>query len=172
MKEDKDSRNIILDKSWLNILKSEMEVLKIEKRVHGRVRKQMERSQKEFYLNEQIKAIQKELGKRDEFKTDIDELKQKIKKAKMPKEINEKATKELKRMGLMQPMSAEATVARTYIEWLADLPWKKDAGAEKIKISETCKKWGGGVRHWLLLVGSATTMQPRGGANTWARVVV
>ena len=123
----------------LNILKSEMEVLKIEKRVHGRVRKQMERSQKEFYLNEQIKAIQKELGKRDEFKTDIDELKHKIKKAKMPKEINEKATKELKRLELMQPMSAEATVARTYIEWLADLPWKKDAGAEKIKISEAQK---------------------------------
>ena len=78
-----------------DILKSEMEVLKIEKRVHGRVRKQMERSQKEFYLNEQIKAIQKELGKGDEFKTDMDELKQKIKKAKMPKEIHEKAVKEL-----------------------------------------------------------------------------
>ncbi|MFP6638218.1 MAG: endopeptidase La [Nitrospinaceae bacterium] len=123
----------------LSILKSEMEVLKIEKRVHGRVRKQMERSQKEFYLNEQIKAIQKELGKRDEFKTDFDELKQKIKKAKMPKEIHEKATKELKRLELMQPMSAEATVARTYIEWLADLPWKKGAGAEKIKISEAQK---------------------------------
>ena len=123
----------------LNILKSEMEVLKIEKRVHGRVRKQMERSQKEFYLNEQIKAIQKELGKRDEFKTDIDELKHKIKKAKMPKEINEKATKELNRMALMQPMSAAATVARTYIEWLADLGWKKGAGAEKIKIPEAQK---------------------------------
>ena len=123
----------------LNILKSEMEVLKIEKRVHGRVRKQMERSQKEFYLNEQIKAIQKELGKRDEFKTDIDELKHKIKKAKMPKEINEKATKELKRLELMQPMSAEATVARPYIEWLADLAWKKGAGAEKIKIHEAQK---------------------------------
>jgi ATP-dependent Lon protease len=123
----------------LGILKSEMEVLKIEKRVHGRVRKQMERSQKEFYLNEQIKAIQKELGKRDEFKTDMDELKQKIKKAKMPKEIHEKATKELKRLELMQPMSAEATVARTYIEWLADLPWKKGAGAEKIKIPEAQK---------------------------------
>jgi len=116
-----------------------MEVLKIEKRVHGRVRKQMERSQKEFYLNEQIKAIQKELGKRDEFKSDMDELKQKIKKAKMPKEINEKAIKELKRLELMQPMSAEATVARTYIEWLADLPWKKGAGAEKIKIPEAQK---------------------------------
>ena len=123
----------------LGILKSEMEVLKIEKRVHGRVRKQMERSQKEFYLNEQIKAIQKELGKRDEFKTDIDELKVKIKKAKMPKAVNEKAVKELKRLELMQPMSAEATVARTYIEWLADLPWKKGAGAEKIKIPEAQK---------------------------------
>ncbi len=123
----------------LGILKSEMEVLKIEKRVHGRVRKQMERSQKEFYLNEQIKAIQKELGKRDEFKTDMDELKQKIKKAKMPKDINEKAVKELKRLELMQPMSAEATVARTYIEWLTDLPWKKGAGAEKIKIAEAQK---------------------------------
>lgn len=123
----------------LGILKSEMEVLKIEKRVHGRVRKQMERSQKEFYLNEQIKAIQKELGKRDEFKTDLDELKQKIKKAKMPKDTHEKAVKELKRLELMQPMSAEATVSRTYIEWLTDLPWGKGAGAEKIKIPEAQK---------------------------------
>jgi len=123
----------------LGILKSEMEVLKIEKRVHGRVRKQMERSQKEFYLNEQMKAIQKELGKRDEFKSDFDELKQKIKKAKMPKEVGEKAKKELKRLELMQPMSAEATVARTYIEWLTDIPWGKAAGTEKIKISEAQK---------------------------------
>ena len=120
-------------------LKSEMEVLKIEKRVHGRVRKQMERSQKEFYLNEQIKAIQKELGKRDEFKSDIDELTHKIKKAKMPKEVNGKAIKELRRLELMQPMSAEATVSRTYIEWLVDLPWKKAAGAEKIKIDQAQK---------------------------------
>jgi ATP-dependent Lon protease len=120
-------------------LKSEMEVLKIEKRVHGRVRKQMERSQKEFYLNEQIKAIQKELGKRDEFKSDIDELTQKIKKAKMPKEVNEKAMKELRRLELMQPMSAEATVSRTYIEWLVELPWKKAGGAEKINIDQAQK---------------------------------
>ncbi len=123
----------------LSILKSELEVLKIEKRVHGRVRKQMERSQKEFYLNEQIKAIQKELGKRDEFKTDIDDLAQKIKKAKMPKDVNEKAVKELKRLELMQPMSAEATVSRTYIEWLVDLPWKKEARADKIKLDEAQK---------------------------------
>jgi len=118
----------------LGILKSEMEILKIEKRVHGRVRKQMERSQKEFYLNEQIKAIQKELGKRDEFKTDIDELTSQIKKAKMSKEANDRAMKELKRLELMQPMSAEATVSRTYIECLVDLPWKKGKGSEKIKL--------------------------------------
>lgn len=123
----------------LEILKSELEIMKIEKRVHGRVRKQMERSQKEFYLNEQIKAIQKELGKRDEFKTDIDELTQKIAKAKMPKETHDKAMKELRRLEFMQPMSAEATVARTYIEWLVDLPWKKGAGAEKIQISNAQK---------------------------------
>ncbi len=120
----------------LGILKSEMEILKIEKRVHGRVRKQMERSQKEFYLNEQIKAIQKELGKRDEFKTDIDELTAQIKKAKMPKAANERAMKELKRLELMQPMSAEATVSRTYIECLVDIPWKKGKGADKIKLEK------------------------------------
>ena len=123
----------------LEILKSELEILKIEKRVHGRVRKQMERSQKEFYLNEQIKAIQKELGKRDEFKSDVDELAQKIKKAKMPKEAHEKVMKELSRLELMQPMSAEGTVSRTYIEWFIDLPWKKGMGAEKIKIPDAQK---------------------------------
>ena len=123
----------------LGTLKSELEVLKIEKKVHGRVRKQMEQSQKEFYLNEQLKAIQKELGKRDEFKTDIDELTEKIKEAGLPKDINEKISKELKRLELMQPMSAEATVSRTYIEWFIDLPWKQGAGSEKIKIPEAIK---------------------------------
>ena len=123
----------------LSTLKSEMEVLKIEKRVHGRVRKQMEQSQKEFYLNEQLKAIQKELGKRDEFKTDIDELTEKIKKACLPKEVNEKISKELRRLEFMQPMSAEATVSRTYIEWFIDLPWKQVANSKNIKISEAIK---------------------------------
>jgi len=123
----------------LGTLKSELEVLKIEKKVHGRVRKQMEQSQKEFYLNEQLKAIQKELGKRDEFKTDIDELTEKIKKVGLPKDIKEKISKELKRLELMQPMSAEATVSRTYIEWFIDLPWKQGAGSEKIKIPEAIK---------------------------------
>ncbi len=120
-------------------LKSEMEILKIEKRVHGRVRKQMERSQKEFYLNEQMKAIQKELGKRDEFKSDLDELTAKIKKAKMPKEVNEKAKKELRRLEGMQPMSAEGTVVRNYIDWLVDLPWKKGPGADKINLKQAQK---------------------------------
>ena len=127
-----------LDK-LLSTLKSEVEILKIEKKVHGRVRKQMESSQKEFYLNEQLKAIQKELGKRDEFKTDIDELTEKIKKACLPKEVNEKISKELRRLEFMQPMSAEATVSRTYIEWFIDLPWKQGAGSEKIKIPEAIK---------------------------------
>ncbi len=120
-------------------LKSEMEILKIEKRVHGRVRKQMERSQKEFYLNEQMKAIQKELGKRDEFKSDLDELTAKIKKAKMPKEVNEKANKELRRLEGMQPMSAEGTVVHNYIDWLVDLPWKKGPGADKINLKQAQK---------------------------------
>jgi len=127
-----------LDK-LLGTLKSEVEILKIEKKVHGRVRKQMESSQKEFYLNEQLKAIQKELGKRDEFKTDIDELTEKIKKVGLPKDINEKISKELRRLELMQPMSAEATVSRTYIEWFIELPWKQGTGSEKIKISEAIK---------------------------------
>ncbi|MDH3257503.1 MAG: endopeptidase La [Nitrospinota bacterium] len=120
-------------------LKSEMEILKIEKRVHGRVRKQMERSQKEFYLNEQMKAIQKELGKRDEFKSDLDELVAKIKKAKMPKEVNEKAEKELRRLEGMQPMSAEATVVRNYIDWLVDLPWKSGTGSDKVNLKQAQK---------------------------------
>ena len=123
----------------LSTLKSEMEILKIEKKVHGRVRKQMERSQKEFYLNEQLKAIQKELGKRDEFKTDIDELSEKIKKIGLPSDINEKISKELRRLELMQPMSAEATVSRTYIEWFLDLPWKPGTGSDKIKIPKAIK---------------------------------
>ena len=127
-----------LDK-LLSTLKSEVEILKIEKKVHGRVRKQMESSQKEFYLNEQLKAIQKELGKRDEFKSDIDELTEKIKKVGLPKDINEKISKELRRLELMQPMSAEATVSRTYIEWFIELPWKQGTGSEKIKISEAIK---------------------------------
>ena len=123
----------------LDFLKSEMEILKIEKRVHGRVRKQVEASQKEFYLNEQIKAIQKELGKRDEFKTDIDDLAQKIKQAKMPKDVLAKTEKELRRLESMQPISAEATVVRNYIEWLTDLPWARAKDESAINIGAAQK---------------------------------
>jgi ATP-dependent Lon protease len=109
----------------VRLLEAEIEILKIERRVKGRIRRQMEKSQKEYYLQEQMKAIQKELGKQDDFKSEIDELKDKIKKAKMPKEVNDKALKELKRLEMMPPMSAEATVVRNYIDWLIDLPWQK-----------------------------------------------
>ena len=90
-------------------------------------------------MNEQIKAIQKELGKQDEFKTDIDELAQKIKKAKMPKDILAKAQKELRRLESMQPISAEATVVRNYIEWLIDLPWKVEKSEDSINIKDAPK---------------------------------
>ncbi|MBN2374328.1 endopeptidase La [bacterium] len=105
------------------ILNEEIEILNIERRIRGRIKKQMERSQKEYYLNEQMKAIQKELGSIDNRYGEIKELDEKIKQAKMPKDIEEKAQKELKRMELMPPMSAEATVVRNYIDWLVSIPW-------------------------------------------------
>src|SRR3990172_9311298 len=105
------------------IIESEIEILKIERRVRGRVKKQMEQSQREYYLQEQMKAIQKELGKHNEFKSEIEELKERIKKAKMPEESHKKVLKEIKRLEMMPPMSAEGTVVRNYIDWLVDLPW-------------------------------------------------
>ncbi len=102
---------------------SELEILALEKKVHGRVKNQMEKNQKEYYLTEQMRAIQKELGKEDD-QSEIEELKEKIKKKGMSKEADKKALKELHRLELMQPMSAEATVVRNYIDWLVDLPWK------------------------------------------------
>ena len=117
------------------ILNSEIEILQIEKKVRGRVKNQLEKSQKEYYLTEQMKAIQKELGKGDEFTSEIEELKGKIKRAKMPTEVNKKALKELKRLEMMTPMSAEATVVRNYIDWLVDLPWEKRT-KEKLDIAE------------------------------------
>lgn len=120
------------------ILSSEIEILQIEKKVRGRVKSQMEKSQKEYYLTEQMKAIQKELGKDDDFTSEIEELRDKIKKAKMPADVNKKAIKELKRLEMMTPMSAEATVVRNYIDWLVDLPWAKKT-REKLDISEAEK---------------------------------
>src|ERR1700733_9249764 len=106
-------------------IESEMDVLQIEKRIRGRVKAQMEKSQREYYLNEQMKAIQKELGEMDEGGNEISELEQKITKAGMPKEAREKAAGELNKLKMMSPMSAEATVVRNYIDWLVKVPWKK-----------------------------------------------
>ena len=106
-------------------IESEMDVLQIEKRIRGRVKSQMEKSQREYYLNEQMKAIQKELGEMDEGGNEITELEQKITKAGMPKEAREKAAGELNKLKMMSPMSAEATVVRNYIDWLVKVPWKK-----------------------------------------------
>ncbi len=104
-------------------LEGEIEILEVEKRIRGRVKKQMEKTQREFYLSEQMKAIKDELGQGDDEKTELAELEEKIKKKGMSKEATEKALRELKRLKMMAPMSAEATVSRTYIDWLIALPW-------------------------------------------------
>jgi ATP-dependent Lon protease len=106
-------------------IEGEMDVLQIEKRIRGRVKAQMEKSQREYYLNEQMKAIQKELGEMEDGVNEIQELEQKIEGAGMPKEAKEKATTELNKLKMMSPMSAEATVVRNYIDWLVKVPWKK-----------------------------------------------
>ncbi|HEX3843442.1 MAG TPA: endopeptidase La [Steroidobacteraceae bacterium] len=106
-------------------IEGEMDVLQIEKRIRGRVKAQMEKSQREYYLNEQMKAIQKELGEMDEGGNEVTELEQKIARAGMPKEAREKANSELNKLKMMSPMSAEATVVRNYIDWLVKVPWKK-----------------------------------------------
>lgn len=105
------------------LMNAEIEILQVEKKIRSRVKKQMEKSQKEYYLNEQMQAIQKELGERDEFKSEIQEIEEKLKKKKLPKEALERVNKELKKLKMMQPMSAEATVVRNYIDWVLALPW-------------------------------------------------
>ncbi|MGZ8463287.1 MAG: LON peptidase substrate-binding domain-containing protein, partial [Candidatus Deferrimicrobiaceae bacterium] len=109
----------------LSLLEGEIEILEIERRIRGRVKKQMERTQREFYLNEQMRAIQKELGQGDEGRTELDELEEKVKKKKMNKEAQQKAEKEIKKLRLMSPMSAEATVSRNYVDWLLSIPWQE-----------------------------------------------
>src|SRR3954466_2414259 len=108
----------------LGQLEGELDILQVEKRIRGRAKRQMEKSQREYYLNEQVKAIQKELGEGEDG-ADIDELEKKVIAAKMPKEALDKATNEIKKRKLMSPMSAEATVVRNYIDTLVGLPWKK-----------------------------------------------
>ena len=106
-------------------IEGEMDMLQIEKRIRGRVKSQMEKSQREYYLNEQMKAIQKELGDMEEGANELAEIEQKIQKAGMPKEARDKAMAELGKLKMMSPMSAEATVVRNYVDWLVKVPWKK-----------------------------------------------
>ena len=106
------------------IIEIEMEKIKVDRNIQGRVKRQMERAQKEYYLNEKMKAIQKELGRKDE-KSELDDLKKQVEAAKMPKDAHEKATKEIQRLEMMPPMSAESTVSRTYLDWLLAMPWNK-----------------------------------------------
>jgi ATP-dependent Lon protease len=109
----------------LGLIDGEMDVLQIEKRIRGRVKQQMEKSQREYYLNEQAKAIQKELGELDDAPNELEELEQRIARAGMPKAVHSKARTEFNKLRMMQPMSAEATVVRNYLDWLINVPWKK-----------------------------------------------
>jgi ATP-dependent Lon protease len=117
------------------LMQGEIEILQVEKKIRTRVKKQMEKTQKEYYLNEQMQAIQKELGERDEFKNEIQELEEKIRNKKMSKEATLKVKKELKKLKMMSPMSAEATVVRNYIDWILGLPWY-EVTKDKIDILE------------------------------------
>ncbi len=118
-------------------MESEIGVLQVEKRIRSRVKRQMEKTQREYYLNEQLKAIQKELGEIDEGKDESSELEERIKKTKLTKEAREKAMGELKKLKTMSPMSAEATVVRNYLDWMLSIPWKKRSKVKKdIKLAE------------------------------------
>jgi len=109
----------------LAVLESEIDLLQVEKRIRGRVKRQMEKSQREYYLNEQMKAIQKELGQAEDGPNETEELQKKIAKSGMPKDVRAKADAELNKLKMMSPMSAEATVVRNYIDWLVNVPWRK-----------------------------------------------
>jgi hypothetical protein len=117
----------------------EVDILQVEKRIRGRVKRQMEKSQREYYLNEQVKAIQKELGEGEEG-ADLEELEKKIKAAGMSKEGAQEGQSELKKLKLMSPMSAEATVVRNYIETLVGLPWRKKTRKIKQRPARTPKR--------------------------------
>ena len=125
------------------MMESEIDILQVERRIRSRVKKQMEKSQREYYLNEQMKAIQRELGELEDTPDEFETLSKKIEQAQMPEEARTKATAELQKLKMMSPMSAEATVVRSYIDWLTNVPWKKRskvkkdlAGAERILDSD------------------------------------
>ncbi|MEO1273341.1 MAG: LON peptidase substrate-binding domain-containing protein, partial [Myxococcota bacterium] len=117
------------------LMQAEIEILQVEKKIRTRVKRQMEKTQKEYYLNEQMQAIQKELGERDEFKNEIEELEERIRNKKMSDEAMHRVQRELRKFKMMSPMSAEATVVRNYIDWILSLPWY-DLTEEKLDINE------------------------------------
>lgn len=119
----------------LNLMTSEIEILEVEKKIRNRVKKQMEKSQKEYYLNEQMQAIQKELGEKDDYQQELVELEERAAKKLWTKEATDRVKKEIKKLKMMSPMSAEATVVRNYIDWMLDLPWQ-DFAAEKHDVQE------------------------------------
>ncbi len=120
------------------ILELEVDKLQVDRRIQSRVKKQMEKAQKEYYLNEKMRAIQKELGRKDEKGNEVDDLRRKIEESKMPKDVEEKAVQELKRLDSMPPMSAEATVSRNYLDWLIAVPWhKRSRESRDLKRAET-----------------------------------
>jgi len=119
-------------------MKSEIEILQVEKRIRTRVKKQMEKTQKEYYLNEQMRAIQKELGEKDDFRNEIQELEDKLKAKDMPEDARDKTEKEIRKLKMMSPMSAEATVVRNYVDWMLSLPWN-EVSEDKLDINEAEK---------------------------------
>src|SRR4029434_5919471 len=120
-----------------SILEGEVDKLQVDRRIQSRVKKQMEKAQKEYYLNEKMKAIQKELGRKDDKGNEIDDLKKKIEPSKMPKDREGKGIQERKRLEAMPPMSAEATVSRNYLDWLIAVPWyKKSRESRDLKRAE------------------------------------
>ena len=122
----------------LGLMQSEMDIMLVEKKIKGRVRKQMEKSQREYYLNEQMSAIQRELGEKDEFRNEMVELETALKKKKLPEEAREKVAREMKKLKMMAPMSAEATVVRNYIDWILALPWG-ELTEDRVDIEEASK---------------------------------
>ena len=131
----------------VGLVDGEIDLLQVEKRIRGRVKKQMEKSQREYYLNEQMKAIQKELGDMDDAPNDLEELARRIATAGMPKAVEAKAKSELNKLKQMSPMSAEATVVRSYIDWLLNVPWKKRSKVRKdLKVRRT--SWMPTITAW------------------------
>jgi ATP-dependent Lon protease len=120
-------------------IQAEVEILQIEKRIRTRVKKQMEKAQKEYYLTEQMRAIQKELGEKDDLKSEIQEFEEKMKQKSLSEEVEQKVRRELKKLKMMSPMSAEATVVRNYIDWLLSIPWAGETTEDRLDIEEANK---------------------------------